>query len=58
MRIQNKTHEIYGVNRENEYLCLEKRGLERVRGGEKVMIWHDTVFPAWRTSAKRALPSN
>ena len=32
--------------------------LERVRGGEKVMIWYDTVFPAWRTSAKHAHPCN
>ena len=54
---KQKTWNLWSEWRER-ILSLEKRGLERVRGGEKVMIWHDTVFPAWRTSAKHAHPSN
>ena len=54
---KQKTWNLWSEWRER-ILSLEKRGLERVRGGEKVMIWHDTVFSAWRTSAKHAHPSN
>ena len=38
MRIQNKKHGIYRVNGGKEYKALRLGGLERVRGGEKVII--------------------
>ena len=38
MRIQNKKHGIYRVNGGKEYKASRLGGLERVRGGEKVII--------------------
>ena len=38
MRIQNKKHEIYSVNGGKEYKASRLGGLERVCGGEKVII--------------------
>ena len=38
MRIQNKKHEIHRVNGGKEYKVSRIGGLERVRGGEKVII--------------------
>ena len=38
MRIQNKKHEIYRVNGGKEYKASRLGGLERVCGGEKVII--------------------
>ena len=38
MRIQNKKHEIYRVNGGKEYKASRLGGLERVCGGEKVVI--------------------
>ena len=38
MRIQNKKHGIYRVNRRKEYKASRLGGLECVRGGEKVII--------------------
>ena len=38
MRIQNKKHGIYRVNGGKEYKASRLGDLERVRGGEKVII--------------------
>ena len=38
MTIQNKTHRIYRVDGGKEYKASRLGGLERVRGGEKVII--------------------
>ena len=38
VRIQNKRHGIYGVNGGKEYKASRLGGLERVRGGENVII--------------------
>ena len=38
VRIQNKKHGIYRVNGGKEYKASRLGGLERVRGGEKVII--------------------
>ena len=38
MRIQNKRHGIYRVNGGKEYKASRLGGIERVRGGEKVVI--------------------
>ena len=38
MRIQNKKHGIYRVNGGKEYKASRLGGLERVHGGEKVII--------------------
>ena len=38
MRIQNKKHGIYRVNERKEYKASRLGGLERVRGGEKMII--------------------
>ena len=38
MTIQNRQHEIFKIERSESILCFEKRGLEGVHGGEKVII--------------------